>query len=112
MQSTESTVRTSDNNSPDKFTQTIPNRPLRKKQTYLNMTHDKLLMKPLITLTIQLINYNPQESFKRILNDKLIQKTNDNNNWDIQQLNVNEKKWSNVNDALGKNGTDHNSVIH
>lgn len=48
------------------------------------------------------------------MNDKLIQKTkfNDNNNWDIQQLNVNEKKWSNVNDALVKNGTDHNSVIH
>lgn len=59
MQSTESTVRTSDNNSPDKFTQTILNRPLRNKQTYLNMTHDKLLMKPLITFTIQLINFLP-----------------------------------------------------
>lgn len=113
MRSTETTVRTSGNNSPGNFTQNVPNRPLRNlvnipdydsRQT-LDETPDDFdfdfsYLNDQVSPSIE--GVDPQESFKGILNDESIQITIDNNDWDIPQLNANEKTGPKVNEALGK----------
>lgn len=96
MRSTEPMVRTSGNNSPGYFTQTIPNRPLKNlvnipdydsRQT-LDETPDDFdfdfsYLNDQVSTSIE--DVDPQESFKRILNDESIQITIDSNDWDIPQ---------------------------
>ncbi|XP_061177945.1 uncharacterized protein LOC133186704 [Saccostrea echinata] len=117
MRSTESTVHTSGNNSPGNFTQSMPNRPLRNlvnipdydsRQTFDetpdDFDFDFSYLNGQVSPSIE--GVDTQETFKGILNDESIQITIDNstssNDWDIPQLNANEKTGPNVNEALGK----------
>lgn len=113
MRSTETTVRTSGNNSTGNFTQNVPNRPLRNM---VNMPHydlrqsldetpddfdfDFSYLNDQVSPFIE--DVDPQESFMGILNDESIQITIDNNDWDIPQLNANKNTGPKVNEALRK----------